>query len=185
MAKKKVAKKAAAKKPGALAKRDSVGVVVLQRRAGIEALSSLAQVFSGKMEVSPKVVGEAYNSVYMLSKANDDILAIAKKYITDMVKATGERITDKGSMVARIGDFRFEMRPTRTGPDPKKLEALLRTKGAAIEAFMEQRVTFAVSDEGIQRALEQGVLTTAELDTVQYGESFALQPPVVALGDEG
>ena len=175
------------KKTTALANKSlmSMNTIDMVRRSLLHDTGLLAQAFSPNNALAPTEVAAAYETLYTVEKALERTMSMAKAHLVTLLKQQGEKVTDAGTLRMEYGGFTVEARPTRTGYDPKKLEALLSAKGQPLNRFMEQRVTYAVSDDGIKRALEQRVLTTAELDTVKYGESFSLQPLKPVGGDEG
>jgi len=142
------------------------------------AFAELALPFSGRIEAKPAVLAEAYDRLTEVQKVVEDTIKVAKDKMKELVKSTGTFVEGtKGSYEAVLGEYQYSIRPTRTGVDPKKLEALLRSKDKDPEVYMDPKVTYTVNEQKLGAALAKKVLTKAELETCMYEESYALQPP--------
>lgn len=155
----------------------SGGSITQARKILNAALVELALPFSGKMKLNPVAVDEAYRNLVEVKSAVEDTLEIAKAKLKAMIENKGEVTTEKGSMERQLGGYMYSMRPTRTGTDPKKLEALLRAKEKDPALYMAATVTYKVDEQKLGVALAKKVLTEEELKNCAYDKSFALQPP--------
>lgn len=161
-----------------LALRSEGGSIVGAKKILTAAFQELALPFSGKMKAKPSEMEESYRALIDFQSVIKDTIEVAKEKMKKLVENKGEVTTEKGSMERVIGGYLYAMRPTRTGTDPKKLEALLRAKEVEdIGEYMEPTVTYKVSEEKLRKAFAKKVLTQAELDTCEYEKSYALQPP--------
>jgi hypothetical protein len=165
-------------KKDALAKKEAAPAnLAAAERTLTTSLAYLAAPFGGAM-AKPEVLAEAYDRLKDVAKVVEDTLEVAKKKMRELVRNTGTLVPDtKGSYEARLGTYQYSIRPTRTGTDPKKLEALLRSKEKDPALYMDAVTSYKVSEQKLGAALAKKVLTKAELETCSYDESYALQPP--------
>jgi len=135
-------------------------------------MQGLADWFS---RVGPDEFGQAVLLVRAMKKALEQAEDVLNERATDVVRASGKRETDKGTMSVVLGAHTLRAIPTRTGTDPKKLEAHLRTAGINPEVCMDATITYKVNDEKLKQALASGKLTQAEVDACKYDTSFRLE----------
>jgi len=140
------------------------------------AFAELALPFGGKGG-KPSVMAEAYQQLLEVDKVVSDTIDIAKAKMKTLVENKGEVTTEKGSMERVIGGYLYAMRPTRTGTDPKKLEAKLRAKDKDPALYMDSTITYKVNEQKLGVALAKKVLSEEELKECEYDKSYALQPP--------
>lgn len=105
-----------------------------------------------------------------------------KDRIVRMLKEHGVVSTEKGSRRLATGngpeDMVLFMKPYRTGVDPTRLEALLRAKQLKPAKYMFEIPTYKINPVGINKLLEDGLVTQDELDDCQYKESWTVSTPV-------
>jgi hypothetical protein len=98
-----------------------------------------------------------------------------RQKLLDKLQQSGERVGDKGSLAMEIGTRRVAAIRTKTGYDPKLVEAMLRRRGLAVEAWMLPTIAYKVSDEKLATGLQEGKFTAADLEGCRYSETFRLE----------
>lgn len=136
------------------------------------ALGSYASALSN---LSDEQVPEAFEMTDKLGKLAEEVRDRLRSRLLKWVKETGATVTEKGSRANSIGGFRVSAIPTRTGIDPKKLEALLRRLALDPAVGMTPTITYAVNEEKVMALVESGRLTTEDLNNCRYSESFRIQ----------
>lgn len=136
-------------------------------------LGMLGQVFQGTGDIAPARIDEAYSALKDAAKLIEDIQKVAKQRIQELVKKSGELVPEtKGTI--RSESLGYELRPTRTGFDSKKVEALFRAKGVDVNKYMDPVVTYVISDNKLLAAAADGVLSKDELEACRYDESYSV-----------
>jgi hypothetical protein len=144
-----------------------------------DGIGALAQALSDE-NLAPRTLGivlkEARGYAETLKKLGDTarMLTIAR------LKKFGQPVPDTKSImwVAEDGT-KFTMHPTKSGTDPRKLEALLRAKGAKPALYMQETRTYEVDPVKLKEALDNETLTLDELKTCEYDESWTVRSPEV------
>ena len=120
---------------------------------------------------------DIYSTLSQLSDVVTQLSNIAKEKLKLTILLEGERVTEAGTRRLQKDGWQLEVRPYRTGFDPKKIERLLRAKAAALITYMDSEVTYKVNSDKLLQAVTDGVFTKDELDTCKYDESWTMQPP--------
>lgn len=168
-------KKKPSKKTTALAKANPTSELVPANAQKIVAagLGELAQYFSGKFEVANEKVVGAFEALKSIESTTNDILKVAKQHMQTLVKVAGTPVPEtKGTI--RSAELGYEIRPTRTGYDSKKVEARFRAKSVDVNKYMDPVVTYIISDAKLLAAAADGVLTKDELEACRYDASYSV-----------
>lgn len=137
-------------------------------------LALLAQAVS--MDLTPKQVGFGLSRLLDIEAAVTDIVKSMKDRVKALVLIKGEVTTEKGSRQLNTDGTLLEIRPHKTGLDPKKVEALLRAKGKNPSEFMDAVISYKVNTEKLQGAR----FTEQELQNCQVDLNWAVQRPKIA-----
>lgn len=126
----------------------------------------------------PESLGRALVDLKAVSSAIVDMQKSVEERIKEFLAEKGEVVTDKGSRAFTANGVTLTMRPTRTGIDSKKLEKLLRQKGAKLTDYMDEHVdiSFRVNMGKIESAPISKKLTAEEIEQCLFDESWSLQP---------
>ena len=89
-----------------------------------------------------------------------------------IIQATGQTQGDKGTMSTESGGFKLTAIPTRTGVDPKKLEALLRRKGIDPAVAMDATITYKVN---LAKLATVQAVTPGEVAACASDKAFRVQ----------
>ena len=100
-----------------------------------------------------------------------------KTRIKALVLKDGKPITDKGSITLTIEGYELQLRPLRTGFDPKQVEAMLRAKSLPVEKYMDMDVKYKCSDLKLANLVGAGLITMDELETCRPEKSYAVITP--------
>jgi len=139
----------------------------------VTSLAALAAAFSGKGELAPPTVVEAFQVLKSAEKLVADTLTIAKTKMQELVRAGGVPVEGtKGTI--RNASLGYEIRPTRTGFDAKKVEAKFRAKQVDVNKYMDPVVVYVINDGKLLSAAADGVLTKEELESCRYDASFSV-----------
>jgi hypothetical protein len=124
--------------------------------------------------LTPEQFGSASEFLGRMS----DMVEAARETLGSRVKAQvlehGTQKTDKGTKAWVVGGYELVAIPTRTGTDPKRLEARLRMKGIDPSRYMDMKITYAVSETKLQQALTDGAITAADLSLCKYDLNYRL-----------
>lgn len=143
----------------------------------LQALSALAAL--------PNLSAEQLSSLHDLTSLWFTSDKAAVKTIVEVIKGRAvaalralqpDEVLDSGTRRYRFGGLQKELRVMRTGLDPKKVEAQLRARGAAVGTYMRAEVKYGVTSDTEQRLLDDKVFTVEELKAMKYEESYALMP---------
>lgn len=155
-----------------------IQVAVDRTMGGIKTLAELASAKDlapdqvARLFALSKVIGEA------VVKSIEPVL---KDRVVRLLKERGTQVTEGGSRAATIDGWKLFMKPHRTGLEAKKVEGLLRAKGVRdMELYMTPDISYKVSEAGILKAVEEGLLTRDELESCRYRESWAVEVPTIA-----
>jgi len=161
----------------ALAKVDAASSIAPFQAAERSIASGLEQLAGAVASMRDEQQGEALTVCRSLSDALEATVDFVKTRVKAYVLEHGATTTAKGSRVATAGEWRLEIRPQRTGVDPKKLEALARAKGLDVGRVMDPVVSYQVNETKLQAALVGGQLTPAEVESCRYQLSYAVLAP--------
>ena len=139
------------------------------------ALHSLARAAGNA--VTPATVAPMYGLIAEWVEALEATKELLRSRIIDILEKDGEVVTDKGARSAELNGWHFEMRPQKTGPDSKKVEALLRAKGLSPAEWMDTDLKYKASTEKLAKAVGAGVLSEAEAQTCNYDLHYAVISP--------
>jgi hypothetical protein len=135
-------------------------------------LSGYANAISN---LTDEQVPEAFEMTDNLKTLADEVRDRLRDRLLGWVQRAGEVVTEKGSMAGSTGGFKVTAIPTRTGVDPKKLEALLRRLKLDPVICMDQTVAYKVNNDKITTALIKGQLTVEDVASCNYDKSFRVQ----------
>jgi hypothetical protein len=135
----------------------------------------IARLLGGPL--TPRQLAPVFVAVREEKKLMEDLEHVARARALEKLKGSGKVATDKGTMRLEADGWLFEARPHRSGTDPKKLEALLRAKELAIEAWMDATVSYVVNKNKLSELIRTKHLTEAELATCNYDESWTVLTP--------
>lgn len=149
---------------------DSI-VLANEKNTLMAALSTFAGVLGN---LTPEQVPAAFEIADTMKGLSEEIRDRLRKRLLEEVQKNGEKVTDKGSMRSSIAGFKVSAIPTKTGVDPKKLEALLRRLRVDPTVAMDAKITYTVSDAKLMKAVEEGKLTTEDVAACRYDPSYRL-----------
>lgn len=140
-----------------------------------KAITSMQELADWLSQVGPDEFGQTVLLVRAMKKALEQAEDTLAARVSDVVRATGKRETDKGTMSVALGAHTLRSIPTRTGTDPKKLEAHLRTKGIAPEVCMDATITYKINDEKVKLAMSAGKIVPADLEACTYDTKYRVE----------
>lgn len=147
-------------------------IVLAEKKSHLQAaLQSFASALSS---LTNEQVPAALEIARDLGKLAEETEAALKTRALLYLNMHGHQVTDKGSVQAEVGGFRLTAIPTRTGYDPKKLEAVLRRRGLTPEAGMNVTVTYKVDEAKVAGLFAAGKLTEHDLEASKYDKSYRL-----------
>lgn len=135
------------------------------------ALGSYATALSNLTE---EQVPEAFEMTDKLNKLAEEVRDRLRSKLLAWLAEHGEVVTEKGSKAGVVGGFKVSAIPTRTGIDPKKLEALLRRLKLDPNTHMKTTLSYAVDDAKVMALVQAGRLTVEDLNNCKYSESFRI-----------
>ena len=98
-----------------------------------------------------------------ISKSEEDLEAFheaARKRLLDYLVTKGEKVTDKGTLMLRLGEGRVQRAvPTNTKPDSKLTESTLRNRGLSPDAWMDRDVKYIVNEVKMKQLRAEGKLS--------------------------
>ena len=152
---------------------DTSAIVLADEKTKLfTALNSYANALA---QLSNEQVPAAFDMTDQLKDLAEEVRARLRDRLLLLVQAQGRTITDKGSMTTETGGFKVTAIPTRTGIDPKKLEAMLRRKSIALEKVMDATLTYKTNDAKLQDALGTQLLTLAEVKSCEFDKAFRVK----------
>lgn len=135
------------------------------------AIQGLARFMGGTLPV--RVLAVSYERTCEFLAALEDLKKLGRDAIITMVERDGKVTTEKGSMQLVRDGWQFEIRPHKTGYDPKKVEAHIRSIGRNPNEFMDATVVYSVNEDKLVLA----EFTDEELLAMRYEKSWSLQRP--------
>jgi hypothetical protein len=136
------------------------------------ALSSFASALSN---LTPEQVPAAFEMADNMKDLSEEVRTRLRDRLLTELDTYGEQYTDKGSRSMSLGGFKIAAIPTRTGVDPKKLEALLRRLKLDPTVAMDAKVTYAVNQTKVMQAISDSKLTAEDVAACQYDKAFRVQ----------
>jgi len=125
--------------------------------------------------VTPDRYGPAYQFIGAIKSMAEAAIDTFGSRVKNHVLEHGEQVTDKGTRKLVADGWALSAIPTRTGVDPKKLEARLRMKGFNPADYMDMKITYAVSETKLGKALASEVVTQSEIESCRYDLTYRLQ----------
>lgn len=119
----------------------------------------------------------AYEVVKDMGDVVSDLSSNARDRMLKRIEQEGVVVTEKGTMRLEVDGKFIEARPMKTGFDPKKIEGLLRAKGAEVTSAMDAKVTYVINERKLQQTVAGGLITPDELETCRFTPSYAVQRP--------
>lgn len=92
-----------------------------------------------------------------------------------LAKEQGTKVGDKGSMQLEMGGKVGVAVPTRSGYDPKLVEAMLRRRKLDPGTWMEMEITYGLDLFKLASAREQGLIDDADLEGCKYKPSYRVE----------
>lgn len=138
-------------------------------------LKAVAEFISGSL--SNVELAATFDALKDAEKVVEDLQTNLKARLVEQVKQLGKQSTERGSLRLEADGWEIEARVSRTGYDPRKVEALLRAKNLDVPSYMTTKITFAVDEARLQAAALTNKLTQDELDTCRYESGYTLQRP--------
>lgn len=136
---------------------------------------ALMQLGGALAQVRPEQYGEVLTTI----KSFEGVLEAAQvnldNKIKALVQANGKVETEKGTKRLEVGGYTLGIVPTRTGYDPKRVEALLRAKGHQPDVGMDPVITYRVNETRLKGGVALGQLTEDELETCRYDLKFKVE----------
>ena len=123
-------------------------------------------------KLTPEQVPAALEIASSFKKLGVEVYDRLRDRVLEEVKKNGSVTSEKGSMAASVGGFKATAIPTKTGTDPKKLEAKLRALGMEPSVGMDAQITYLVNKEKLASLVAGGALTLAD---VAYDPSYRVQ----------
>lgn len=174
----KAANKQSLPKTTALAKKaEPTGLASIEAIEG--GMMRLWQAFSdGLMKLTPEQVPQALQFIKTTNKLSEDAEKLLKPMVIALVKATGKKTTDAGTMRATHSGYELEIQPNGSGSYiDKSVEALIRAKGLDVNSAMDAEVSYTTNTGKLDNLIQLKVITQAELDTCKKAESWKVMSP--------
>lgn len=141
-----------------------------------DAVFSLMRTVAAELsQLTPEKYGAAMEFLKSLEEAAEGLKTTLGARVKEEVRANGHQVTDKGTTEWVVGGYVLRAIPTRTGVDPKKLEARLRAKGREPSLCMDATIAFKVNEGKLAAAVERGDLTAEEVAACKYDLNFRLE----------
>lgn len=138
------------------------------------AVALMRDVASQLATLPPERYGEAMEFLSFIEKATEGLKTTFGERVKETVLKDGTQTTEKGTREWLMGGYCVRAIPTRTGVDPKKLEARLRAKGLNPEVAMDATLAYKVSEPKLAAAVAAGKLTREEVDGCKYELNYKL-----------
>ena len=151
-----------------------LAVVDKSRSALVTLMSQVAQSLSSPLP--PLELSKVMTLLKDVEQLHKDLSSAAKKQAIALLEKEGKQTTEKGSRELTVDSVVLSMRPTRTGLDPKKVEARIRAKGLEPDGFMTATVSYSLKDDTAVSLVAKKVVSQDELETLNYDKSWAVQP---------
>lgn len=147
------------------------GVVMHRAQEALAALGSIPS------ELAPAERAEVLVFISQAKKLLESTEKVHKDAVKAEVLAAGKVVTEAGTKRLERDGFSWEIRPTKTGYDPKKVEAGLRAQGLNPAEHMTTEVSYSVDVPKLDALVAAEKLTADELKDWKYDPSWAVQPP--------
>lgn len=173
-------------------KEESFLPALTPQNALAEAKTKVSKVFEALTEVLERPVLASGDLAHMRdtfkfwSSGMSEMDKLAKERQRERVLAHGTVLPEtKGSKVLEEDGWRFTLRPTKTGYDDRKVEAMLRAKGLDPEVAMHKpEVPYTCDDARLEALLGKTwegdlapTITQADLDACKVEVSYAVLQP--------
>lgn len=127
-------------------------------------------------DLTPMETVQVHDYSKSLADAIDEAGKLARSRVLELTLRTGQPVGEAGlSRELKVGGLVQRVTIQKSGPDPKKLEAVLRAKNAPLTKYMEQVVSYKLSDTGVKAAVDDGVLSLDELKAIEYEPSYRVE----------
>lgn len=140
-----------------------------------EAFKTLAVALSG--ELTTDKVAEGLRFVREAKKIVENYDDTMKTRVKDILLKSGQVATEKGARFLDAGGLRLFMKPTRTGVDGKKFEAMLRAKDMNPEKHMNMKIIFEYDAQKALSLVANKKISQDELESCKYDESWTVETP--------
>lgn len=134
-----------------------------------EALVAFAQALA-VMEKAEQPA--ALDVITQLKKVSEEVYDRLRGRVLDQTILEGQKITEKGTYEANISGWVMRAIPTKTGTDPKKLEARIRACGLNPANYMDPTITYKVNATKLAGLVAEGKFTYAD---VAYDPAYRVQ----------
>lgn len=114
----------------------------------------------------------ALDVITQMKKVTEEVYDRLRSRCLDQAILDGHKVTEKGTYEASYNGFTVRAIPTRTGTDPKKLEAKLRALKLEPSAWMDTTLVYKVNDAKLMPLIEDGRL---KLEEVAYDKSYRVE----------
>lgn len=147
-------------------------IVLAEQKAKLTA--ALQEYASSLSNLADEQVPQAFDMTDQLGKLAEEVRTRLRDRLLLWLNVNGRTVTDKGTKSADVGGFKVSAIPTRSGVDPKKLEALLRRRNIPPETAMDAYVSYKMNPVKLASAVASGKLTDADLSECGYDPSFRI-----------
>lgn len=137
--------------------------------------TALARFAHALSTLPAEQVPQAHDLASAIEDAMEEIKETLKRRLLLELNVRGEQVTEKGTTRMEAGGYTVRAVPTRTGFDPKKVEAAIRQKKKDPVDYMTPVTTFKVSDYGMAALLAEEVFTKVDCEACRYDKSFRLE----------
>lgn len=148
-----------------------------------DSMRAISTLMNKVGEIDNAHIVAAYNTLCSAVREVDYAMEISKKIIVQHMIARAERIPHPAlpelyhTLRLRGDKMMFSASPIRTTIDPKKLEALLRSKGADVGKYMTPVVTYKVQPRHLGQIKFDLGITKEEIDACRYPMQYKLTTP--------
>lgn len=101
-----------------------------------------------------------------LKKREDDVKSfhkVVRERLEKVIVEKGSKVTDKGTLELDLGNGRVQRATvTKTAPDDKRTEAMLKRKGLSIDTHMDKDIKYKANEMKLRMLLEQQLITEAD-----------------------
>jgi hypothetical protein len=150
-----------------------------QREPLVALVRGLAQEIAS---LGPERLGEAHEFLALIQRGVEGLEDVVTARLKEQALTHGHKTTEKGTHEVVLGSHLIRAIPTRTGTDPKRLEAKLRAKGHDPGVAMNAKITYEVNPDKLAKAVEGGLITQAEVDACKYDINYRVQVEVASDG---
>lgn len=139
-------------------------------------LQTLAAVLSGPIEPA-QVVG-LFSQLKQLQDVISGMHDLTRDRLLAHVKEVGTKVTENGTLQARLGDYNIEATIRNTGYDPKKVQSLLRGAQLDVTAGCDVEMKYIPNPDKLEALVEAGKLSTNDLQACRFDPQYNLKRPV-------